>query len=94
VAQFPASGPTKNLKEITRIRSAPHQLVQSSELRHKNSPHHPLVTMEFTANEKTVKFTSSDNELFELPASIAKLSKLIQEQLEGFHSFFSSINFL
>jgi hypothetical protein len=34
-------------------------------------------------DEKVVKLTSSDNELFELPASAAKLSKLILEQLEG-----------
>jgi hypothetical protein len=43
--------------------------------------------MEFTANanenEKTVRFISSDNESFELNSSTAKLSKLIQEQLEG-----------
>jgi hypothetical protein len=39
--------------------------------------------MEFL-DEKVVKLTSSDNELFELSASAAKISKLILEQLEGF----------
>jgi hypothetical protein len=42
-----------------------------------------IFRMEFL-DEKVVKLTSSDNELFELSASAAKISKLILEQLEGF----------